>query len=518
MRIIGISPGHDSSVCVIHDGNIEFFAKEERLSRIKRDAFPFLTLDLIAERFKSIDYITYTWHPNDCEKFDSLNAYVHKKFNLPLTLMTTGETHHLAHAAGSFYNSGFKEALSIVIDRDGSIHDNTWRNFYHSSNEKGGRESESIYHCKYPNVFTPLFKNYWTHKTFSISKKYEAALTLMGENCLEGGKAMGLAAYGTQDECPKLPDKDFEHIKVPFNGSLPSSIFQGTGSLIAKKITPKNFKFYADPCQHVQLDTQKEVLELIKKWVATTGIKNICMSGGYGLNVVANSYYVEQLPDCQFYFEPLADDSGTSIGAALYLYYKHTQDSKHHPRKDNFYHFYDNCFNQYGKPATIEDVLKILLNKEMVALFEGAPEAGPRALGHRSLLLDPRIKEGKEIINAIKHREWYRPFAGVILKEHFKDYFKTLGLKESPYMTLNFKCKRPKRIPAIVHVDNTCRVQTVTSGFLYDLLKLFYKKTGCPILLNTSLNIAGQPLVQTKTEAATNFNNVYFVDDKRLSI
>ena len=516
MRILGISPGHDSSICVINDGEIEFFAKEERFSRIKRDAFPFIVLDLVAERFRSIDQVTYAWHPNDCEKFESMNAYVHKKFNLPITVITSGETHHLAHAAGTFYASGFERALVVVIDRDGSIHENTWRNFYHSHEEKGGREAESVYYCSYPSVFKCLYKNYWTHETFSIAKKYEAATTLIGENCLEGGKTMGLAAYGSKDLYPKLTDNNFEHIKVSFNGALPTSMFKGLQGKIAKDITPKNFKFYADPCQHVQTDTQQEALELIKKWIAITGIKNICISGGYGLNVVANSYYVEQLPDCKFYFDPLADDSGTSIGAALSLYYKITQDSKSHPFQNNFYHFYENCFNQYGKAASIKDVLKLLLDQQIVALFEGAPEAGPRALGHRSLLLDPRNPKGKDIINKIKKREWYRPFAGVILSEHFEEYFDTLGLKDSPYMTLNFKCKRPKAIPAIVHVDNTCRVHTIKTGFLYDLLKLFYKETGCPILLNTRLNIAGQPLVQTKTEAIKDFKNIYFVDDQRL--
>jgi len=513
MRVLGISPGHDSSVCIINNGEIEFFAKEERFSRIKRDQYPFSAIDLAIEHFKPIDYVTYSWHPADCRIFESTSAYIHKKLNLPITLI---HTHHLAHAAGAFYNSGFEQALAVIIDRDGSIHQNTWRNFYHSNEEKGGREAETIYECSYPNVFKTLYKNYWTHQTFRILKKYEAATTLIGQNCLEGGKTMGLAAYGKHEQYPPLTDQNLEHTKVPCNGDLPTSIFKGLQHAIASTITRENYQFYANKCRHVQLETQQEALDLIKKWVEMTGIKNICISGGYGLNVVANSYYVKHLPECKFYFDPLADDSGTSIGAALFLYYRKTQDTRLYSPKDNFYHFYENCFNQYGKVASIKDILKLLLNQQIVALFEGAPEAGPRALGHRSLLLDPRNPKGKEIINEVKKREWYRPFAGVILYEHFEEYFDTLGLKESPYMTLNFKCKRPKEIPAIVHVDNTCRVQTIKTGFLYDLLKLFYKETGCPILLNTSLNIAGQPLVQTKTEARQAFKNIYFVNDKRL--
>ena len=513
MRILGISPGHDSSVCIINDGEIEFFAKEERFSRIKRDQYPFHVIDLAIEHFQPIDYVTYSWHPNDCRIFESMSAYIYKKLKLPITVIPT---HHLAHAAGTFYNSGFERALAVIIDRDGSIHENTWRNFYHKDNKKGGREAESIYDCSYPNVFNSIYKNYWTYDSFSILKKYEAATTLIGQNCLEGGKTMGLAAYGKNESYPQITNKDLEHITVPCNGDLKTAMFKGMKSKIAKEITPQNFKFYADPCQHVQLETQREALDLIKKWVEITGIKNICIGGGYGLNVVANTYYVKHLPHCNFYFDPLADDTGTSIGAARFLYHRKTQDPKRYSSKNNFYHFYENCFNQYGKPATIKDVLKLLLKQKIVGLFEGAPEAGPRALGHRSLLLDPRNPKGKDIINKVKKREWYRPFAGVILYEHFEEYFDTLGLKESPYMTLNFKCKRPKEIPAIVHADNTCRIQTVKTGFLHDLLKLFYKETGCPILLNTSLNLAGQPLVQTKTEATEAFENIYFVDDKKL--
>jgi carbamoyltransferase len=158
-----------------------------------------------------------------------------------------------------------------------------------------------------------------------------------------------------------------------------------------------------------------------------------------------------------------------------------------------------------------------------VAIFEGQPESGPRALGHRSILFDPRNKNGKNLVNKIKKREWYRPFAGTILKEKFEEYFESHGLTESPYMTINFSCKEKTIdfVPAIVHVDNTCRIQTVEDGFFYELLEMFYEKTGCPMLLNTSFNLAGEPLVQTKKEALKTFNNttldaIYFVDENKI--
>lgn len=152
---------------------------------------------------------------------------------------------------------------------------------------------------------------------------------------------------------------------------------------------------------------------------------------------------------------------------------------------------------------------------------------GPRALGHRSLLFDPRNTDGKDIVNTLKKREWYRPFAGIILEEHFKTYFHTLGLNSSEFMTINFECKDGVKeyVPSIVHVDNTCRIQTVSPNnpFLFNLLTKFYEKTGCPMLLNTSFNLAGDPLIQTKKDVMVFTDNVkdniffsgtYFVQEK----
>jgi len=219
----------------------------------------------------------------------------------------------------------------------------------------------------------------------------------------------------------------------------------------------------------------------------------------------------------------VADDTGIAIGAAYFKYRNLTKDNKVITPKNNFYHYYeDNKINK-GTKATVKDVCKLLIDQKSLAIFEGAAEAGPRALGHRSILFDSRNKNCKNIVNKIKNREWYRPFAGVILKEEFKKYFNTLGLEESNNMTINFKCKKniEKLFPGVIHVDNSCRVQTVSSGFLYDLLKEFNKLTKCPILLNTSLNLAGEPLVNTKEETILLFNKskldaIYFVDEKKL--
>tara|TARA_R100001132_G_C3268699_1_gene91029 strand:- start:70 stop:612 length:543 start_codon:yes stop_codon:yes gene_type:complete len=147
-----------------------------------------------------------------------------------------------------------------------------------------------------------------------------------------------------------------------------------------------------------------------------------------------------------------------------------------------------------------------ILHQEVVVIFQKHSEWGPRALGNRSLLFDPRNKNGKDIVNKIKKREWYRPFAGSVLLEYANDWFEMGAIEESPYMTFAIPVKEHKKhlIPSITHVDGTCRIQTVTekqNKNFYDLIKLFYKKTNVPILFNTSFNLAGEPLVETKEDA-----------------
>ena len=152
------------------------------------------------------------------------------------------------------------------------------------------------------------------------------------------------------------------------------------------------------------------------------------------------------------------------------------------------------------------EALRHILDQKAVAIFQGESEYGPRALGNRSILFDPRNPDVKDIMNGIKKREWYRPFAGTILLEHAHDYFEMLTIKESPYMSYAIPAKplAKQTVPGIIHVDGTCRIQTVTqkqNKHFYDLIKLFYDKTGVPILFNTSFNLAGETLVQTLEDA-----------------
>lgn len=157
------------------------------------------------------------------------------------------------------------------------------------------------------------------------------------------------------------------------------------------------------------------------------------------------------------------------------------------------------------------EAVKQILNQQVVAIFQNSSEYGPRGLGNRSLLFDPRNKNGKDIVNKIKKREWFRPFAGTVLLEHAHDWFDMGTIKESPYMSYAIPVKEEKKsiIPAITHVDGTCRVQTVTkeqNKKFYEIIKLFYEKTNVPILFNTSFNLAGETLVETKQDAINTLN------------
>jgi carbamoyltransferase len=526
MRILGINPFHDSSVAVFTDGNIEFFSKEERLSRIKRDKHPFISLDTAISSVGAIDAVAICAPTNLDGAIHTYYQYVNKQLKVPEIVNLSNE-HHLQHAALAFYNSGFEESLVIVADRNGSFIG------------LNARESETVFVASYPNSFTPIYKNLWledsTKKPESVRdieekfknyktkigihvdsqqglvKVYESATTLIGQHVLENGKTMGLAAYGEDNlNFPKLfsnfgvgIDQFFFHKN---NYDMDYACYSSLKKhLLKTPMTEKNYKEFANYAFQVQKQSQEAMLELITSSVTSTGITNVCVTGGYGLNVVANAFYIENLPNVNFYFEPLADDSGNSIGGAMYVYRSMTQDLKINKLKHTFFNgTLDTKTTNYGKPCSPIDIAKYIVEGKSVAIFNGLAEAGPRALGNRSILFDPRNPEAKKIVNKIKKREWYRPFAAAVLKEDANKYF-YMPIEESPFMTVSFKSLPESKnvIPGVIHVDNTCRIQTVTyeSGPIYDVLLAFKELTGHGILLNTSFNLAGEPLVQTFDEA-----------------
>lgn len=556
MNILSLSPTHDSSVCVLVDGKLEFYCKEERITRIKKDMHPYASLALCLEKFKNkIDHFVYAPSVYEHDVSDRFHKSVYKMFTPTRYKQLINQdfqqpfnvTHHVHHAMLSYVNSKFDDALVFVIDRNGSAisidNHNVARETesVYKFNKKGFRDLEKSYAMslgvpekhKVKNKLKDLYGNadviINVNNTLGIVKVYEAATTLIGQHPLENGKTMGLSAYGQYSGDDKLfigpvaDERKFTYVNDYIADGV--TCFVDDSDLITYRISESNCSHYANRAKQVQIETQEQVLNLIKKHVDKTGIKNVCLVGGYALNVVANNYYIKNLPDVNFYFEPNSDDSGVGIGAAMHHYFMLTGKMAQ-PLENNFYHYFDETEQiSVGDTSDIDSLVDLLIAGKSLAIFQGNPEAGPRALGNRSILFDPRIKDAKKIVNQIKKREWYRPFAGVIIKSDFKEYFDNLGLEESPHMTINFDAKEKTKelVPGIIHVDGTCRIQTVQSGFLFELLSKFKEKTGCPMLLNTSFNLAGEPLVQTKKDAVETFLNssldaVYFVDDDKLIV
>jgi carbamoyltransferase len=286
-----------------------------------------------------------------------------------------------------------------------------------------------------------------------------------------------------------------------------------------KKIDKNNFQSLANFAYALQTQVQDHVAEEILDMLKQTNQKKLCLSGGFFLNCVSNYNLLKKLPkDVKIYVEPISSDAGTAIGAAKLAYYIQTG-SKEIKKQNHIY--YGPKYN-YTKDDLINekiieninpaDVAKIISEKNIVAIYQGSSEAGPRALGNRSILYDPRDPNGKDHVNTVKNREWYRPFAGSVLKENAKEWFDLVSLDESKFMMFAVDVLEDKKdlIPAITHVDGTCRVQTVAiedNPNFYDLINEFYKITNVPILFNTSFNLAGDTIVETLKDALWTLHN-----------
>jgi carbamoyltransferase len=274
-----------------------------------------------------------------------------------------------------------------------------------------------------------------------------------------------------------------------------------------------------------QTQTQEQVLNLIRKASELSGKKRVVISGGYGLNCVANYYYLEQLKDdgIEIYVEPISNDAGTAIGAALIFWHGMQEDTTIRPYGSlylgpEYTYTQDEIASKVAAvggeltDATDKDIVKLLREKNIVTIFQGRSENGPRALGNRSVLFDPTFPDGKDFVNEVKHREYFRPFAGSILEEDVHDWFDLRGMKSSPHMMYAVNCQPgiEEKIPSIIHEDHTCRIQTVNpeqNKHYYDLIKAFKEETGIPILFNTSFNLGGEPLVETLDDALWTLKN-----------
>lgn len=549
MKILAVNPGHNGSACLLEDGKIVFYLEEERLSRFKYDGNPFRAA-LEALQNHKVDILVLggtdiRTYPQVTWTGETLFHAFARKFNKDIKIVDMTQTHHLGHAAGAFYNSGFDTALSIVVDGCGSV-----SGARRGTNNFAGFETETAYKFSYPGdvetVYQSMFElsekpNYFddtlaTGASVTITKAYEAVSHFLGFGFIEAGKTMGLAPYGKHDpDMPRLFDENGRGNPEILFPVYPSGALIRTDTEQSKyfqKGNPESKNWHRDPKKvtqiakdlawQVQTETQRLVGDLIEKLVDETGETNVCISGGYGLNCMANYYYQKRFPNIKFYVEPVSHDGGTVIGLAKLVYYRESGSKEKTPLNTLYlgpessidYSELDNINKDKFKvtKVTDADVAKLISDKNIVAYYQGRSEAGPRALGNRSILYTPLDENGKDHVNTVKGREWFRPFAGSMLQEHFEEWFETYGLKETPFMmyAMDFKDDKKDEVPCITHVDGTCRIQTVTkeqNENYYNLIDEFKKITGVPILFNTSFNLAGEPLVETVADAIHTIEN-----------
>lgn len=573
MTILGISGFyHDSAAALIRDGKVVCAVQEERFSRIKNDrSFPVKSIrfcleeggvkpgELDAAVFYDNPFLTLDRFLNSCirigERADELIAqryeamfrdrmWIHRR--VKQELIKYGQDpkflvceHHLSHAAGAFYQSGFEEAAILVIDGVGE-----WASTTLAYGDASG--------------ISPLFQIDYPH---SIGLLYSAFTYFCGFRVNSGEyKLMGLAPYGKPVYADLIreklvdirPDGSFhlnmEYFEFQYGKVMTGEAFEKLFGV--KRRTPKEEfdRIYLDLAASIQEVTEEIILKTAAHLKQITGARKLCMSGGVALNCVANGKLVRSGLYDDFFAQPAAGDAGGSIGAALYAWHQFPENRKDaagekaengsrvflgpHYNNAQIREELDHCKAVWHCESSREELLKktarLLADGKVVGLFQGAMEFGPRALGHRSILADPRRPEMQSILNQkIKFRESFRPFAPAVLWEKASEYFEID--RQSPYMLITFPVRKSIRketddrmngniydtvrqvrssIPAVTHVDYSARVQTVTEEqdpFFHSLIREFERITGCPVLVNTSFNVRGEPIVCTPHDAYSCF-------------
>jgi carbamoyltransferase len=479
-HILGVSAGyHDAAVSVVgEDGEIVFAGHSERYSKLKND--PELSIELLdaAYRFDigTIAYYERPWMHNIQQIRSGENDFG------PWTLRGTLEqhlgtnrirgrrlqsvSHHLSHAAAGFQTSTYQEAAVVVIDAIGEL------------------DTISIYHARYDADGRAQYQKVWGQRyPHSIGLFYSALTERVGLKPMEEEYiTMGMAAYGDlslMTEMSQYAVLDYATARMSENFHIGFDPVEFAGE------DPNNIAAAG------QVITETLIQHIMQTAQSLTGSNNLVYMGGVALNCLANRYLGDYFDN--IWIMPCPGDAGSSLGAAALAHGRSL--------------VWNGPYLGYTIPGPypVDALVSALLRDGICGVANGAAEFGPRALGNRSLLADPRGPDIKDKVNDIKRRQRFRPFAPVILEEHADQYFDLpCGFRCSPYMQVVARCLAPELYPAICHVDSTSRVQTVAkdsrSG-IRQLLEAWYAATGCPMLLNTSLNIRGEPMVNDRTDA-----------------
>ena len=500
MWILAFNITHDASVTLLKDGEVVFHIQEERITHKKYDSSPLNTLKKVKEYTDTVDICAYTFLHLDENKSSVKTYYKYITQILGITVknvVNLSQDHHLLHATCGFVHSGFDNAAVMVMDGGGANISPTQI------------EIESIFTFTKPQTFYTIKQNYSGEGFIGAGQVYAAVTSYLGWDPIQCGKTMGLFSYGKEN--PKVKKLITERGGV-------TTLFKNTAKkqgLIGYSLRDyswlKNIE-KEDIAYRVQKDFEDYVLDFVLKTLELTGNKNLVWTGGCALNCVANFNLRKKLPkDVNLYVEPISSDSGISLGAA-YFCEMGREGGGLTDRKsistlylgEKLKYDYTLLENEIEKPILPKEVANLIVDGNIVAIAQGRSESGPRALGNRSILFDPRVSNGKDIVNKVKGRESFRPFAGTVLFERTHEWFDMGELIESPNMMYTVNVLYPEKIPAITHVDGTCRIQTLKkeqNKNYYNLISEFYNLTGVPILFNTSFNKAGDTIVDTMEDA-----------------
>ena len=545
MYILGISCYyHNSAACIIKDGEVVAAVEEERFTRKKfDDGFPSEAIDYCMEEAgittKDLDCVAFydktilkferlldnyiTLSPLGLKSFlNVIPKWLHKRIwvkeEIKKHLKYNGEIifpeHHISHAAYAFFTSPFNESAILSVDGVGE-----W-----TTTAFGTGKNTSI------NLTNDIR---WPH---SLGLFYSAFTYFLGFRVNEGEyKLMGLASYGK----PKYYDLIMNNlIDVKKDGSIHlnmkyfaythankmvNSKFEELFGCQVRKEDSEIEQIHFDIGASVQLVLEEILLKMVNHVHKETKLDNLCLCGGVALNGVANGRILKEGPFKKIHIPPSPGDAGSAIGCAMYAYYSIFQKERNisldkdsmiknnvyvgpeynNEKIEEFLKLYNIPYEKFEHDQLLKKTVELILKQKVVGWYQGRMEWGPRALGNRSILGDPRSEKMKDILNEkIKHREKFRPFAPSILEEYTSEYF-DIDIS-SPYMLLVAKVKKPEVIPAITHIDGTGRLQTVSkksNPLYYNLINEFFNQTGVPVLINTSMNVRGEPIVNTPEDA-----------------
>jgi carbamoyltransferase len=529
--VLGISASHNGAVCLLKGDEIAVAIQEERLTRLKRDcvygAAPSRALtyclDAAGIRTEDLDIVVLSAVDRADDPRHDLRRHpsLHLRNGVPIVTIP----HHLAHAVSAFATSGFKESAVLVIDGKGSpLRDLTGdeRRLARCQDEDSS-EIISLYAAA-DTQLTPLAKHvvsggHWLTMRpagmpvfGSLGGMFSAVAQQIFADPAEAGKVMGLAPYGD----PTFPPADFFDIvdgQFHFHDRVPNAFAHGDR-------WPLREREYSNLAGSVQSALETAVLHVSDTLRDLCPSEHLCYAGGVALNSVANERLIRESGFRYVHIVPPAEDSGVAIGAAYHGLWLLTG---HNSRRRLLR---DACGARYGSTVVrqavettrgvssapcsdpIRAAVDLLCDGKILGWFDDRSELGPRALGQRSIICDPRRPDAKDVLNRrVKKRESFRPFAPSVLADQAADWFDLDGVDPgSPFMLRVCPFREDKRdlAPAVVHVDNTGRLQTLTresNGRFHELVSAFFEKTGVPMLLNTSFNVRGEPIVETPHDA-----------------